>query len=59
MHRVVLPVFPTMQIEFAVGHFFFIPLRCLTIESVAETGRVYFIDEEGRIVAVARRQNHE
>ena len=45
---------PAVKIEFATKDFFFIPMKKVEIETVPETGRVYFIFQD-RIVAVAKR----
>lgn len=45
---------PALKIELAVANFFAIPLKKVEVETVPETGRVYFV-HDGRIVAVAIR----
>jgi hypothetical protein len=49
---------PIRSGKFEVVHpqFFFMPLRSLTVESDPNTGRTYFIDKNGKIVAVAWRK---
>lgn len=44
-----------LKIELAVPNFFAIPLKRVEVETVPETGRVYFIFH-GKIVAVAVRR---
>jgi hypothetical protein len=44
----------SLKIEIATPAFFSIPLRRVAIETVAETGRTYFI-LDGKIIAVAKR----
>jgi hypothetical protein len=43
-----------LKMEVATPGFFSVPLRKVQIETVAETGRTYFI-LDGKIIAVAKR----
>lgn len=43
-----------MKIEVALPDFFKADPKKLTVETPANTGRIYFLDKKGRLLAVAR-----